>query len=127
MYMKRTIFWLIPIGILISLCVYYWPQEEITDNEFIDYVKTTSYESITYETLMANNCSESNWVYFATNRGQDVVEFKGTCSIDNEEQKVNLQFLVDEQMESVDLGAMLIANEQISEEERDSMLGTFSS
>lgn len=125
--MKRTIFWLIPIGILISLCVYYWPQEEITEHEYIDYVKESAYGSITYDELMANNCSEQNWVYFATNRGQDVVEFKGTCTIKDEQQKVNLQFLVDENITTVELGAMLIANEQVNEQTRNATLETFHS
>lgn len=125
--MKRTIFWLIPIGILISLCVYYWPQEEITEHEYIDYVKASAYGSITYDELMANNCSEQNWVYFATNRGQDVVEFKGTCTIKDEQQKVNLQFLVDENVTTVELGAMLIANEQVNEQTRNATLETFHS
>ena len=125
--MKRTIFWLIPIGILISLCVYYWPQEEITEHEYIDYVKASAYGNTTYAALMSSNCSESNWVYFATNRGQDVVEFKGTCSIADEEQHVNLQFLVDKDVTTVDIGAMLIANEQVNEDTRNETLSTFGS
>lgn len=125
--MKRTIYWIIPIGILIALGVYYWPQEEITDNEFIEYVKTTTYNETTYAALMDNNCSEINWVYFATNKRQDVVEFKGTCAVDGEDKKLNVQFLVDPEMTTVDVGAMLIANEKVAEKKRDETLAQFNS
>lgn len=125
--MKRTIYWIIPIGILIALGVYYWPQEEITDNEFIEYVKTTTYNETTYAALMDNNCSEINWVYFATNKRQDVVEFKGTCAVDGEDKMLNVQFLVDPEMTTVDVGAMLIANEKVAEKKRDETLAQFNS
>ncbi|MEE1130133.1 MAG: glucosamine 6-phosphate synthetase [Caryophanon sp.] len=125
--MKRTIYWIIPLGILVALGVYYWPQEEITDNEFIEYVQTTTYNETTYAALMDNNCSEKNWVYFATNKRQDVVEFKGTCSVDGEDKKMNVQFLVDSDMTTVDVGAMLIANEKVEEKKRDATLAQFNS
>lgn len=123
--MKRTIFWLIPIGILCCIVVYYWPQEEITDNAYIDYIKESAYEQTTYEQLMASNCAEQNWVYFQTNRGQDVVEFKGDCTIATEEQPVNLQFLIDEQIQNYSVGAMLIAQEKVEETKRDATLQSF--
>ena len=125
--MKRTIYWIIPIGILIALGVYYWPQDEITDNEFIEYVKTTTYNDTTYAALMNDNCNEANWVYFVTNKKQDVVEFKGTCTVDGEDKKLNIQFLIDPDMTTVDIGAMLIANEQVKEDQRDATLEQFSS
>ncbi|OCS90482.1 hypothetical protein [Caryophanon latum] len=125
--MKRTIYWIIPLGILVALGIYYWPQEEITDNEFIEYVQTTTYNETTYATLMDNNCSETNWVYFATNKRQDVVEFKGTCAVDGKDQKLNVQFLVDPDMTTVDVGAMLIANEKVEDKKRDATLAQFNS
>ena len=125
--MKRTIYWIIPLGILVALGIYYWPQEEITDNEFIEYVQTTTYNETTYATLMDNNCSETNWVYFATNKRQDVVEFKGTCAVDGKDQKLNVQFLVDPDMTTVDVGAMLITNEKVEDKKRDATLAQFNS
>lgn len=123
--MKRTIFWLIPIGLLICLVVYFWPQNEITDHEYIDYVKASTHENTTYEQLMAKNCAENNWVYFETNRRQDVVEFKGTCTVDNKQKPINLQFVVDADMKDLNIGAMLVAEEKVEEQKRDDILATF--
>ena len=37
---KRNILWIVPIGILAVFWYFYGPQKDITDNEYITYVKT---------------------------------------------------------------------------------------
>lgn len=118
---KRNILWLVPIGILGIFWYYYGPQKDITDNEYITYVKNYSIEN-TNQTLGSSfneACKNPYWVYFETQKGQDVVEFKGDCPINNEEAKVNIQFLVDPDIKNVRYGAMLVNSKMQEEADRD--------
>ncbi|MFJ7732924.1 glucosamine 6-phosphate synthetase [Lysinibacillus sp. NPDC097231] len=121
---KRNILWIVPIGILATFWYFYGPQKEITDNEYITYVKNYSFEnsSKTLESSFTKACENSNWVYFETQKGQDVVEFKGECPVNNKVAKVNAQFLVDRDMTNVRYGAVLIDNKMLEEAERDKYL-----
>lgn len=42
---KRNILWIVPIGILGVFWYFYGPQKDITDNEYITYVKNYSFEN----------------------------------------------------------------------------------
>lgn len=121
---KRNILWIVPIGILGVFWYFYGPQKDITDNEYITYVKNYSFENsnTTLESGFANTCKNPYWVYFETQKGQDVVEFKGDCPINNKTAKVNAQFLVDRDMTNVRNGAMLIDNKMQEEADRDKYL-----
>ncbi|MGE7693772.1 glucosamine 6-phosphate synthetase [Lysinibacillus sp. NPDC094177] len=121
---KRNILWIVPIGILGVFWYFYGPQKDITDNEYITYVKNYSFEnsSKTLESGFANTCKNPYWVYFETQKGQDVVEFKGDCPVNNKAAKVNVQFLVDRNMTNVRYGAMLIDNKMLEEADRDKYL-----
>ncbi|MEX3745476.1 MULTISPECIES: glucosamine 6-phosphate synthetase [Lysinibacillus] len=121
---KRTILWIVPIGILGVFWYFYGPQKDITDNEYITYVKNYSFEnsSKTIESGFASACENPYWVYFETQKGQDVVEFKGDCPVNKKTEKVNVQFLVDRDMTNVRYGAMLVDNKMQEEADRDKYL-----
>lgn len=121
---KRNILWIVPIGILGVFWYFYGPQKDITDNEYITYVKNYSFEhsSKTIESGFASVCQNPYWVYFETQKGQDVVEFKGDCPVNNKASKVNVQFLVDRDMTNVRYGAMLVDNTMQEEADRDQYL-----
>ncbi len=121
---KRNILWIVPIGILAVFWYFYGPQKDITDNEYITYVKNYSYENSakTLESAFASACENPYWVYFETQKGQDVVEFEGDCTVNNEVAKVNVQFLVDNDITSVQSGAMLVDNKMQEEADRDEFL-----
>ena len=123
---KRNILWIVPIGILGVFWYFYGPQKDITDNEYITYVKNYSFENSqkSLESGLANACKNPYWVYFETQKGQNVVEFKGDCPISNKEKKVNIQFLVDNDMTKVWYGAMLVDNKMQDEKDRDNYLLT---
>ena len=121
---KRNILWIIPICIIGVFWYFYGPQEDITDNEYITYVKNYSIENSnqSFEKAFASACENPYWVYFETQKGQDVVEFKGDCPINNKKAKVNVQFLVDAKMTTVKYGAMLVDSKMQEETDRDSFL-----
>jgi len=121
---KRNILWIVPIGILAVFWYFYGPQKDITDNEYITYVKNYSYENSTktLERAFASACENPYWVYFETQKGQDVVEFEGDCTVNNEVAKINVQFLVDNDITSVQSGAMLVDSKMQEEADRDEFL-----
>lgn len=121
---KRNILWIVPIGILGVFWYFYGPQKDITDNEYITYVKNYSYENSTktLESAFASACENPYWVYFETQKGQDVVEFEGDCTVNNEIAKINVQFLVDNDITSVQSGAMLVDSKMQEEADRDQFL-----
>ena len=71
------------------------------------------------ESAFASACENPYWVYFETQKGQDVVEFEGDCTVNNEVAKVNVQFLVDNDITSVQSGAMLVDSKMQEEADRD--------
>lgn len=121
---KRNILWIVPIGILGVFWYFYGPQKDITDNEYITYVKNYSFENSnkTLESGFANTCKNPYWVYFKTQKGQDVVEFKGDCPVNKKVAKVNVQFLVNRDMTNVRYGAMLVENKMQEEADRDKFM-----
>jgi len=121
---KRNILWIVPIGILGVFWYFYGPQKDITDNEYITYVKNYSYENSTktLENGFAAACENQYWVYFETQKRQDVVEFEGACCIDHKVAKVNVQFLVDNDRTKVQSGAMLVDSKMQEETDRDQFL-----
>lgn len=121
---KRNILWIVPIGILGVFWYFYGPQKDITDNEYITYVKNYSVEnsSQSLEKAFNSTCKNSKWIYFETQKRQDVVEFEGECPINNKEEKVNVQFLVDRDMKNVKKGAMLVNSEIQNETDRDEFI-----
>lgn len=121
---KRTILWIVPIIIIVIFCYFYGPKDEITDNEYISYIKEIKYNE-TEETLASafeNYCEEGKWVYFQTQKNQHVVEFKGSCTQDNSSKEVNLQFIVENEQSGFQVGVLLMDSEQQSEEQRDTFL-----
>ncbi len=124
---KRTILWIIPLMILGALFYVYGPEEEITDNTYIDYIKTVSLDensNTTIEQALENYCTESKWVYFETQDGQPVVEFKGECPVNGTSEPVNLQFTVDEDLKNYKVGVLLIDHEQQEEAQRNAFIET---
>lgn len=122
---KRTILWIVPLIIIVIFWYFYGPQEEITDSEYISYIQETTINEInspTLETAFKNYCEEGKWVYFKTQKNHNVVEFKGSCPVDNQLNEVNLQFIVEEQQQGYQVGALLLNGVQQTEEQRDKFL-----
>ncbi|WP_042473480.1 hypothetical protein [Bacillus ndiopicus] len=118
---KRTIFWLVPLGILGALIYFYGPKDDITNNKYIDEMKQISLSetnATSIEEVFNHYCEKGKWVFFKTQREQAVVEFKGKCMINNENQPINMQFLVGNKDSDYQLGALLINNLQQTTEER---------
>ncbi len=122
---KRTILWIIPILIIVIFWYFYGPKEEITDNEYISYIKDNSFtenSDSTLEDAFSSYCSEGKWVYFKTQKNQNVVEFKGACPVDGKVNDVNLQFVVEDNQKGYQVGVLLLDGVQKTEEERDEFL-----
>lgn len=121
---KRTILWIVPIVIIAIFWYFYGPQEEITDNEFITYIKESPINEtdVSLDNALASVCTDSKWVYFKTQKNHNVVEFKGTCEVDNQKSDVNLQFVVEDDQSSYEKGVLLLDGKQQTEEQRDEML-----
>lgn len=122
---KRTIFWIIPIGVIGVFFYFFGPQKAVTDNDYITYIHATPVmenSDITIEDALKNYCEESRWEYFQTKMMEHVVEFKGECNIDNKVQPVNLQYVVEKGQTDYRMGAMLVDGEQQSEEQRTAFL-----
>ena len=121
---KRTILWVVPIAIIAIFWYFYGPQEEITDNEYITYIKDASiHESdVSFESALASSCTDTKWVYFKTQKNHNVVEFKGTCDIDSKTSDVNLQFVVEEDQKDHETGVLLLNGKQQTADQRDELL-----
>lgn len=119
---KRTILWIVPIGIIGIFYYIYGPQKEITNNDYISYVQQlplAENSNVSIEETLANYCEKSSWVFFKTQMRKNVVEFKGKCPVEGEIQPVNLQFVVDKEITDHTLGVMLINNVQQTDDDRD--------
>ncbi|MGE7666064.1 glucosamine 6-phosphate synthetase [Ureibacillus composti] len=124
---KRTILWIVPLIIIGIFWYFYGPQEEITDNEYISYIKETKInksDSVTLDEAFTNYCKEGKWVYFQTQKNQHVVEYKGTCPVNGEKNEVNLQFVVEKDQSNYDTGVLLLNGVQQEADQRDEFLQT---
>lgn len=126
---KRTILWIVPIAIIAIFWYFYGPQEEITDNEYITYIKESPMEEseTSFEHAFTNACTDSKWVYFKTQKNHNVVEYKGTCEVNDQSGDVNLQFVVENDQKGYTLGVLLLNGKQQSDEQRNSMLKSIAS
>ncbi|MBM7607621.1 NhaP-type Na+/H+ and K+/H+ antiporter [Lysinibacillus composti] len=124
---KRTILWIVPLIIIGIFWYFYGPQEEITDNEYISYIKETKMnnsDSVTLDEAFTNYCEEGKWVYFQTQKNQHVVEYKGTCPVNGEKNEINLQFVVEKDQSNYDTGVLLLNGVQQEADQRDEFLQT---
>lgn len=124
---KRTIFWIIPIGVIGVFFYFFGPQKAVTDNDYITYIQATPIienSNITTEQAFKNYCEESHWEYFQTKMMEHVVEFKGECKIEDKVQPVNLQYVVEKGQTDYRVGAMLINGEQQTEDQRTAFMNT---
>lgn len=118
---KRTILWIVPIVVIGIFVYFYGPKKEITDNEYIQYIKQQSLvenSNISAAQAFESFCDEGKWVFFKTQKGQPVVEFKGECPVNNEVKPVNLQFVIEEDRSSYEVGVLLLNHVQQTAEER---------
>ncbi|MDN4495631.1 glucosamine 6-phosphate synthetase [Ureibacillus aquaedulcis] len=121
---KRTILWIVPIAIIAIFWYFYGPKDEITDNEYITYIKESPMDesNLSFENTFANTCTESKWVYFKTQKNHNVVEFKGTCEVDDQNSNLNLQFVVEDEQKGYSMGVLLVDGKQQTEEQRNNIL-----
>lgn len=122
---KRTIFWIIPIGVIGVFFYFFGPQKAVTDNDYITYIKATPVIENSYINTgdaFTNSCEKSRWEYFQTKMMEHVVEFKGECEYENTVQPINLQYVVEKGQTDYRLGAMLVDGQQQTEEQRTNFL-----
>ncbi|MFP3919597.1 glucosamine 6-phosphate synthetase [Lysinibacillus telephonicus] len=122
---KRTILWIVPVIIIVIFWYFYGPKEEITDNEYITYIKDTSLSGngeATLDDAFSSFCNEGKWVYFKTQKNQNVVEFKGACPVEGKVNDINLQFVVEDDKTGYQVGVLLLDGVQQTEEDRDQFL-----
>ncbi|MGN7476378.1 glucosamine 6-phosphate synthetase [Solibacillus silvestris] len=124
---KRTIFWIIPIGVIGIFFYFFGPQKTVTDNEYISYIQATPViekSDVMTGDAFANYCEKGRWEYFQTKMMEHVVEFKGDCEIENKVQSINLQYVVEKGQTEYRIGAMLVNGAQQSEQQRTAFLNT---
>lgn len=121
---KRTILWIVPIAIIAIFWYFYGPQEEITDNEYITYIKESPIQEsgASFDSALATTCTDNKWVYFKTQKNHNVVEFKGKCDIDSQVNDVNLQFVVEDDQKGFETGVLLLDGKQQTKDQRDEVL-----
>lgn len=122
---KRTILWIVPLIIIGVFYYFYGPQDDITENASIDYIKNLSLvdnSNLTNEQAFQNYCEEAKWLYFETQKRQNVVEFKGECPVDGNIQPVNLQFIVNDEINQHTVGVLLLDHVQQTDKEREAYI-----
>ena len=124
---KRTVLWIVPLFILGLFYYFYGPQDDITENDSITYIKQLSLvdnSNLTNEQAFNSYCEKGNWVYFETQKRQNVVEFKGECPVDGTIQPVNLQFIVNDDIDEHAVGVLLLNHVQQTDEQRQTYIQT---
>ena len=124
---KRTVLWIVPLLIIGVFYYFYGPQDDITENDSINYIKSISLidnSNLTNEQTFHNYCEKANWIYFETQKKQNVVEFKGECPVDGTIQPVNLQFIVNDEINEHTVGVLLFNHVQQTEEQRQAFIQT---
>lgn len=79
------------------------------DNEFVLSVKEGTledYPDIIIEKAFSNFFSSPKWKYFQAEEGEQVVEFTGYCTYAEEKVKAKLQFIVGEDTDTFEIGAL---------------------
>ena len=124
---KRTVLWIVPLLIIGVFYYFYGPQDDITENDSINYIKNLSLvdnSNLTNEQAFHNYCEEANWVYFETQKRQNVVEFKGECPVDGNVQLVNLQFIVNDELDGHTVGVLLLNYVKQTDDQRQAYIQT---
>lgn len=116
---KRVVLWIVPILLIGALFLYFRPASN--QSQYIELAQnyTVPNSTISFSESLSTYCSDEDWKFFETNRGQKVVEFSGSCDLEGS-QLLNIQFLIDDDNE-VKVGAMLIEHQQIEEEEKPNL------
>lgn len=84
-------------------------------NSYVEMVKNGSpelYPNITYGAAFEAFFDNCEWEYFASEDGQDVVEFRGNCLYDNERVAVLVQFVVNKTAGSFEVWTAAIDGEE---------------
>lgn len=122
---KRTVLWIVPLLVIGVFYYFYGPQDDITENDSIDYIKNISLvdnSNLTSGQAFHNYCEKGNWVYFETQKRQNVVEFKGECPVEGTIQPVNLQFIINDEINEHTVGVLLVNHVQQTDEQREAFI-----
>lgn len=113
---KRTVLWIVPILVIVALFFYFKPESN--QDEYITLAKqfVVPDSNTTFEQSLSTHCDKEKWMFFETNRGQKVVEFRGKCALDGTA-PLNIQFLIADE-NTAKIGAMLFDHEQVAENEK---------
>lgn len=85
---------------------------------YIDAVKNgcpESYPTISYGRAFDSFFSNEKWEYFKSTDNQKVVEFSGNCRYEEEEVDIVVQFLLDEENNTFDVGALTMNGKEQNE------------
>ena len=112
---KRTVLWVVPLLLIVALFFYFKPDSN--QDEYITLAKqfVVPDSNTTFEQSLSTHCDKEEWMFFETNRGQKVVEFRGNCTLDDTA-PFNIQFLIDDDIAKI--GAVLFDHEQVAENEK---------
>lgn len=120
---KRNILWAVPILLIIALFYYFKPSESVDHYiAFAEEAVLVEDSTYTFKETFNQYCNESNWEYFETSKRVDVVEFKGQCEVDGENQPVNLQLILEEDLKEYTVGALLVNYTPIKGEEKQNLI-----
>lgn len=126
-FSKRTVLWIIPLLIIGVFYYFYGPQDDITDNTYIDYVKNQTLQEDSNQTIaqaLESYCEKSEWVYFKTQKRQNVVEFKGECPQGGTSQPVNWQFIVEDEQTDYTMGVLLLDHVKQEDADKEAFIET---
>lgn len=101
------IFLVAAIGIVAYYFYYTSDLNTVFEDEHITFVKNGSpslYPDITYDEAFTEFFSDRSWEYFESTDGQDVVEFRGNCMYNDVEVTATIQFILDMDDGTFELG-----------------------
>ena len=121
---KRPLFWIVLV-LVIGFCIIIASEDEEDENLQgskydinIDLVKNgspTLIPDITYEQAYHNFFGNPQWRGFVADTGENVVEFTGECTYYDEEAKVYIQFVLEEEDTfSMHYASMSVGDETIT-------------
>lgn len=79
------------------------------ENPYVNMVKggtNSRFPDLTYEDAFQAFFANPTWTYFASETGEDVVEFTGDCTYQDISVKARLQFILDEEGGTFESGAL---------------------
>lgn len=116
---KRNLLWLVPILLIVALFIYFKPNDSA--DKFVAYAEEVvllDSSTYTFKETFNQYCEEGEWSFFETSKRLNVVEFEGQCDVNGKVQPLNLQLILEEDLTSYSIGAMLVNFEKQEDEDK---------